>query len=203
MHDISERQHQIIITALEIIAKQGIQALTIKNLSKEIGFTEAAIYRHFESKVQILITILDFFQESSNLKFSETNLNQINPNQIDANELIRKVFNHHFIKFSEIPSLVAVIFSDDIFKNEIMLSNKINSIMKNNIDSLSNIIKIGQQNNQFRIDINADELSIIFLGSLRLYIKRWQDSNYSFDLILEGQKFVNSLLKLIKGVQND
>ncbi|MGC9375649.1 MAG: TetR/AcrR family transcriptional regulator, partial [Bacteroidales bacterium] len=41
----SERQKEILTTAVEIIAAKGIQGLTIKNLSKEIGISEAAIYR--------------------------------------------------------------------------------------------------------------------------------------------------------------
>jgi len=52
--------------------------LTIKNLAKKIGITEPAIYRHFDSKIHILITILDLFKKNNELIFSNelnTNLN--------------------------------------------------------------------------------------------------------------------------------
>ena len=52
--ELSERQKEIINASLEIIAENGIQSLTIKNLSKKIGLVESAIYRHYESKTQIL-----------------------------------------------------------------------------------------------------------------------------------------------------
>ena len=45
----TERQQEIINKSIEIIATKGIQGLTIKNLSKEIGVSEPAIYRHFEN----------------------------------------------------------------------------------------------------------------------------------------------------------
>ncbi|MBT6686787.1 MAG: TetR/AcrR family transcriptional regulator [Bacteroidetes bacterium] len=64
--------------ALELIANKGIQGLTIKNLAKKIGITEPAIYRHFDSKIHILITILDLFKKNNELIFSNelnTNLN--------------------------------------------------------------------------------------------------------------------------------
>ena len=59
----TERQKEIIKASLELITNKGIQGLTIKNLSKKIGVTEPAIYRHFESKTQILISMLEFFKK--------------------------------------------------------------------------------------------------------------------------------------------
>ncbi len=61
----TERQKEIISVSLELISEKGIQGLTIKNLSKKIGVTEPAIYRHFDSKTEILISILDFFKKNS------------------------------------------------------------------------------------------------------------------------------------------
>ncbi len=51
---LSERQIQIRDEATKLIASKGIQGFTIKNLSKAIGISEPGLYRHFESKVDIL-----------------------------------------------------------------------------------------------------------------------------------------------------
>lgn len=51
----SERQNQIISETIRLIHTKGIQGLTIKNISNGIGVTEAAIYRHFKSKDEILL----------------------------------------------------------------------------------------------------------------------------------------------------
>ena len=58
----TERQNQIIEESIKLIHNQGIQGMTIKNISNAIGLTEAAIYRHFKSKDEILSTILDDFR---------------------------------------------------------------------------------------------------------------------------------------------
>lgn len=57
----SKRQQQIIETAIKLIAEKGIQNLTIKNISKEIGITEPALYRHFDNKLEILKGIIQYF----------------------------------------------------------------------------------------------------------------------------------------------
>ena len=46
----TERQQEIIDVALKLINNRGIQGLTMKNLSREIGVSEPAIYRHFETQ---------------------------------------------------------------------------------------------------------------------------------------------------------
>ncbi|MCK5088225.1 MAG: helix-turn-helix transcriptional regulator, partial [Melioribacteraceae bacterium] len=47
---MTKRQAEIIDESIKLIADKGIQGLTIKNLSKAIGVSEPAIYRHFENK---------------------------------------------------------------------------------------------------------------------------------------------------------
>lgn len=60
---LTKRQQEIIWSAVHLIDENGIQGLTIKNLSARIGFTEAAIYRHFKSKGEILSAIINIFRE--------------------------------------------------------------------------------------------------------------------------------------------
>ncbi len=61
-NQLTIRQEEIINASIEIISEKGIQNLTIKNLSKAIGISEPAIYRHFDCKMDILLTILSKFE---------------------------------------------------------------------------------------------------------------------------------------------
>jgi len=190
--EISDRQQEIINMSLELIAESGIQGLTIKNLSKKIGFTESAVYRHFENKIQILVAILDFFKEKTN-SFFTSELN----NADNTITKIDRLFLTHFRTFSKSPSLVAVIFSEEIFRNEAILSEKVTEIMNKNASSLMNIIKTGQEKGEIRKDIDPSDLSTIIMGSLRMFVKQWHMSNYSFDLTKKGSEFINSIKTLI------
>lgn len=190
--EITERQQEIINISLALITESGIQSLTIKNLAKRIGFAESAIYRHYENKIQILLAILDFFKRNTEQLFS----NHLNSNE---NALIRieKLFVTHFRKFTNTPSLVAVIFSEEIFRNEKELSTKVAEIMNLNIASLTTIIKDGQQKGEIRNDIEASHLATMILGSLRMFVKQWSMSNYSFNLENKGNELSNSIKTLL------
>ena len=59
---ISDRQLEIIEAAGKILTTSGVSGLTIKNLAKEMKFSESAIYRHFTSKEEIIIALLEYLQ---------------------------------------------------------------------------------------------------------------------------------------------
>ena len=190
--EITERQQQIINMSLELISESGIQSLTIKNLAKKIGFAESAIYRHYANKVQILLAILDFFKQYTESFF----LNELNSSDTAINK-IDHLFINHFKKFAESPSLVSVIFSEEIFRNEKELSEKVSEIVNKNSLVLKTIIETGQENGELRNDVEAEQLAVIVIGSLRLFVKQWQMSNYSFCLEKNGNALSNTIKKLL------
>lgn len=190
--EITERQQQIINMSLELISESGIQSLTIKNLAKKIGFAESAIYRHYANKVQILLAILEFFKQYTESFF----LNELNSSDTAINKIYH-LFTNHFKKFAASSSLVSVIFSEEIFRNEKELSEKVSEIVNKNLLVLKTIIETGQENGELRNDVEAEQLAVIVMGSLRLFVKQWQMSNYSFSLEKKGNALSNTIKTLL------
>jgi len=186
------RQKEIVDTALDLIERRGIQGLTIKNLSKEIGISEPAIYRHFESKADILKAIVALFKANSATMFEQ----ERNKN-LTAPEKIEQIFSRHFAAFVSKPALVHVIFSEDVFKTEDSLLISIAGVIRHNNEILTEIIREGQRRQELRDDLPAGHLALIVMGSLRLFVKKWQFSNHAFDLRSEGKNLMQSIQCLI------
>jgi AcrR family transcriptional regulator len=185
------RQIEIVETALDLINESGIQGLTIKNLSKKIGISEPAIYRHYENKIEILVAVLDSFGTlladiKANVEKHEGSL-----------EKIEAMFLAFFQAFSENPSLVAVIFSEELFRNEPQLSQKTSEIINRNIQFLGGVIEKGSQSGEIRSDIPAEHLAIMVMGTLRLFVKKWQLAGFDFTLNSEGKKLIQSIVTLL------
>ena len=189
----TERQQEIIETALELINEKGIQGLTIKNLSAKLGITEPAIYRHFENKIQILIALLDLLKKNTSGIF-DAELHSDEP----AIKKIDRLFEKHCKSFSQMPSLASVVFSEEIFRNEKKLIDKISEVMEQNNQILYAILKEGQEKNEIRTDIDASHLVLLIMGALRLFIKKWQLSGFAFNLEQEGGYLSESVKRLIK-----
>ncbi len=58
------RQKEILTEALRILAEEGSNALTMKRVAQGIGFTEAAMYRHFENKRAMLLALYTFVRQN-------------------------------------------------------------------------------------------------------------------------------------------
>ncbi len=190
---MTERQQEIIDKAIEIIAGKGIQNLTIKNLSKAINVTEPAIYRHFENKMEILITMLNNLDEFTK-QFTENILKE----NISPLQKLEKILLSYFDAFAKHPYWASVIFSDEIFKNEEVLTEKIQAMLAKKEECYLKLIAKAQRKGEVRKDVTKQHLTLVIMGALRLLIKRWELSGFSFDLKKEGKKLLRSLMQIIK-----
>lgn len=193
MSEYTDRQLQIIDAAIELIAQGGIQQLTMKNLSKLIGISEPAIYRHFENKSSILEAIHDTFSIGK-----QTLVTDILYTQLSGIDKIQKFIEMHFAAFHQKPTLASVIFSEEIFQNEQHLADMITKIMDKFRLILMQIVSDGQKTGNIRNDIAPHHIVTIVMGSLRLIVKRWHFSRHSFDLQNEGRSFCESIRKILK-----
>jgi AcrR family transcriptional regulator len=189
---LTPRQNDIINAALELISTKGIQGMTIKNISQEIGVSEPAIYRHFENKIQILITILEIF-ETKTKEIFHSDLGDC----ASFSDKIEYLFESLFDIFSKSPSLVPVIFAEEIFWNEPVLSHKICEIINRNDKALSEIITNGQKCGQIRSDVDTKDIVLIIMGTIRLFVKKWHQSDTNFNIQVEGRKLFKSLRMMI------
>ncbi len=67
---ITARQKEIIAASGKLLTQSGINGLTIKNLAAEMGFTEGAVYRHFKSKEEIILLMLEYLAENMDERLS-------------------------------------------------------------------------------------------------------------------------------------
>jgi AcrR family transcriptional regulator len=52
---------KILDVAIDLIAKEGFDAVSVRDIAKTVGIRESSIYNHFRSKDEILDTIIDYF----------------------------------------------------------------------------------------------------------------------------------------------
>ena len=190
---LSDRQQQIIDESIKLIDSKGIQGFTIKNLSKRVGISEPGIYRHFENKFAILSAILDSFKRNT-FENQSASLNKSN----DPMVKLKTFANQLFEVFTQNPALITVVLSEEIYQNEKQLSYRINEILTFNENLIASYLIELRQDKKLPEHVNIDSFILMFFGSIRLLVKKWKISDYSFDLKVKGNELLTSLLNLIK-----
>jgi len=189
----TKRQKEIIDTSVKLIASGGIQNLTMKNIAEGIGVTEPAVYRHFKSKLDILEALLENFLRAGAYNLSESEF----AGATSGLEKLRKNFTAHLEVFSKRPEIAAVIFSEEIFRDEKQLSETLFKFMENNRVNVIGMISKAVTDGEMRGDIPPDMAATMIMGSLRLLVKRWSLSGGVFDLKAEGKRLWDALDRLL------
>lgn len=192
MAELTNRQREIIDASINLIDENGIQNLTIKNLARAMKISEPAIYRHFDSKLDILVAILDDFNSTT-----EKSLNPAKLKSKSALEKIEYIFTSHMDIFTEKPSLASVVFSEEIFQNDKNLADTVYEIMKMRFRIITGIVNQGQSAGEIRQGIPPEQIALMLTGSLRLIVTNWRLSRHAFSLRKEGKEFWVSMKKLI------
>lgn len=190
---ISDRQLEIIEAAGKILTASGVSGLTIKNLAREMKFSESAIYRHFQSKEDIVIAMLEYLAGNMDVRLT----NAISGVE-SAEEKFRNFFQSQFAFFKEHPHFVVAVFSDGLMEESTSINEAISKIMTVKIKHLMPIIVEGQVKNVFTRALNPEELVHVVMGAFRLQMFKWRVANFQFDLLRNGENLIAAILTLIK-----
>jgi TetR/AcrR family fatty acid metabolism transcriptional regulator len=191
--EITKRQLEIISAAGKILSASGVSGLTIKNLAKEMGFSESAIYRHFTSKEQIILAMLDYLVDNMDGRYTKAISSELNPEQ----QFIA-LFQTQFSFFHHNPHFIVAVFSDGLMEESEQINSTILKIMAVKMKHLKPIIQKGQESQIFTSELSSEDLIHIIMGSIRLKMYKWRLANFQLDSIKEGDHLIHSLLTLIK-----
>jgi AcrR family transcriptional regulator len=190
----TNRQIEIIEAATKRIDEHGIQDLTIKTLSADLNLSEAALYRHFKSKNEILLGLLTYFIEEMKGRLDEILSNK----DRSPSELLKDLFDSQLKTFVQKPSVVSVIFSESIFQFNKELSSTVSSMMELMQNHIESIVKKGQANGSFSKIVGVSTTTTIIMGGMRITVLKWKLSGHKSDLIKDGNKVLSGILKMIE-----
>lgn len=185
---LTERQSQIIDAALELIAKGGIQNLTVKKIGGALGVTEPAVYRHFANKAEIVKTMIQCFDKDVSIE----------TNDLKGFDAIAAFAQNRFRQIAVKPALAHVMFSEEIFMDDQNFIDLMFEMMHRHKKSLEYHFNEAKERGEINPQIPLNTLFRMFFGPVRLLVKQWAMCNYKFDLLAEGDELLNSLRMVLK-----
>jgi AcrR family transcriptional regulator len=190
---ISDRQLEIIEAAGKILTTSGVSGLTIKNLAKEMKFSESAIYRHFTSKEEVIIALLEYLAENMDLRYNSAIVQDHTPEQ-----KFKALFKSQFSFFKKNPHFVVAVFSDGLLEKSERINETIIKIMAVKMKHLAPVINEGQLKGVFTNSITTEELLHIIMGTFRLQMYKWRVAHFQFDIERNGENMIQALLTILK-----
>jgi len=165
---LSPRQIEILEAAIQLTSEAGIQKLTIRNVASAVGVSEPALYRHFTSKHELLVAILEYLQN----RIAHNFIGFIHPKG-SSSEQFRLFLENLFTELEQNKAFALLLFAEETFNADPELRPELNALMDKNLSILTNYFSLIMDEGLCRNDIGADQLALMTFGSIRLTVSRW------------------------------
>jgi len=175
------RREQIVTAVLKLIGRYGMSGLTTAAIAKEMGFSEANIYRHFHNKQEILSETIKRIGEG--LKHNVEVAVESTARPLDC---LRQVFLLHLHYVEQSPGIPRLLFSDDIHANNSEIKPRLLEIVAAYVTSLEGIVREGIADGEIRESVDARATALTFVGMIQVSIIRWILSDFTLSIENEG-----------------
>jgi AcrR family transcriptional regulator len=186
------RRKQIIETLRKVIIKYGSEHVTVRRLAEEIGVSGGAIYRHFKSKREILLFLVDYIEENL-----VGDIERDYPIK-DPLELLGKISRELISSIEQRKGVSFLVIAEIISLGDKRLNRKISEVLNSFLDHIKNIISAGIKTGAIRKNIDVDMAATTFFGMLQGLVTIWSLSGFPSTLEIRHESMWNIFLEAIK-----
>jgi len=171
------RKQQIIDAARKLIIRKGSEHLTVRAMAKEVGLTEAAIYRHFKSKREILSFLMNHIMDTM-LHDVERTAAENSPSLGTIDQILKT----HLSEIEQRKGMSFQIIAEIISLGDKKLNRDVYEKLNLYVDRIEKLLSEGARGGHIRDDIDFGSSALLLFGMIQGLANIWALSGYSFDL---------------------
>lgn len=164
------KKEEIILRAMEIFAKEGIDGTSMQDLAEYLGTTKSYFYFYFSSKDELIFSIQKYIMESA-----ISNLKRIKKQNIPAAKKVVKWINWHFDTLmknkTEVDFMYQAMFSKYILRTKEKFKQEFKNMHGLYVSLVVDIVNEGQEKGEFKNTSNPTVLASLMVGALFSGIK--------------------------------
>lgn len=171
------RKKQIMDAARKLIMRAGSEHVTVRNMAKEVGISEAAIYRHFKSKTEILSFLADSVADG--LLHDIDTAGSVGFTSVD---IIDEILRTHLSRIEQRRGLSFLVLAEIISFGDKSLNKKVADNVQIYVERLRLLLADGVRVGLVRQNLNIEAASVLLFGMIQGLVNIWALNGYKFDL---------------------
>jgi len=183
------RKEQIVNAARKLVIKVGSENVTVRRIAEEVGFTEAAIYRHFKSKKDILYLLVENIETSL--------ISDLVSGGNEGGDVLETILLRHLSSIEKRRGVSFQVIAEIISLGDNRLNKRIYDTIEKYIEKLKTLLEKEVRKGRLRKDVDVDATAFLIFSVVQGLSNIWTLSNYSFD---PKDKFHAVLLTLRRGL---
>ena len=168
------RRQQIVDIIRDIISTKGIEYVTIGEISKRIGTTRGAIYRHFKSKRDILSFLIDNIEETLMEALDKAIISD------DPIQNLRNVLLAHLMYAKERRETSFVVIMGVMQFGDVTIRKRISLLIQKYLSRIQKLLLIAKGSGLIKKDINPRISAIVFMGLIQSTVTAWSYEGFNF-----------------------
>ena len=153
------RQEEIKSAVLSIIFREGLKNVSTKNIAKEVGISEGSIFRHFNSKKDIILAIMEDVSNDLIESLREISLSD-KPAPTRLFDYLCKTVTY-LVTYKGITMLL---FSEASYQNDTQMITKLNYIFNSQKQLAGKIVSDGIANGIWDETVSVENFSSLYMG---------------------------------------
>ncbi|HHT9105621.1 MAG TPA: TetR/AcrR family transcriptional regulator [Candidatus Wujingus californicus] len=168
------RRQQIVDVIRDIISTKGIEYVTIGEISKRIGTTRGAIYRHFKSKRDILSFLIDNIEETLMEALDKAIISD------DPIQNLRNILLAHLMYAKKRRETSFVVIMGVMQFGDVAIRKRISLLIQKYLSRIQKLLLIAKGSGLIKKDINPRISAIVFMGLIQSTVTAWSYEGFNF-----------------------
>ena len=159
--ELTTRQHEVLDHVLALVQEGGLAALTTRRLAERVGFTEAALYRHFPSKQAVILGMMDRLREM----LLEPIVAIASDESLSITGRLERIVLHHTAVVRQHKMLPILLLAEATVSEDEALLARMRSIFQRYLSVMEQLIRKGQEEGEIVDGPAPDSLAQLLLGT--------------------------------------
>ncbi len=169
------RRRELIDEARKIVASQGMEGLTTKNLARAVGISEGDIYRHFTSKNEIIVGLVDEVGE-----VIEELVRKVEEDAQSPLEKLEALLKGHLSSAERRQGVSFLAIAEVLGGGHPDLRDRMQGVINSYLAKVGEILEDGVRHGQINPECNRDAAAILFFGLIQGAGTLWRYSSPDF-----------------------
>lgn len=191
-----DRQSEIVRVAIELAAEKDVGSVTTQDMADAMKLTQGAIFRHFASKDDIWLAVMQWIRESLMKVLSKAAADATDP--LDA---IQRMFLAHVAFVSKHPSIPRILFSELQHKQDGKIRHLIQELVSGYESRIAGLLEAAKEQSLVDDELDSKSAAVLYIGMIQGLVMQVTIFGGKRSLMHEGEKtfpiFLNGIRKRV------
>jgi AcrR family transcriptional regulator len=175
--DVLHRKEKLIFTAIDVLNEFGVQGLSTKEIAKRQGISEAAIFKHFRTKNELVLAILNHYAQ-----YDPDIITSSRARKADPLEAILYFIRAYAEYYENYPAITVITQAYDVLAGNREFAGMVRDIYHTRLDLIIELASEAKNQGRLIPEADPEKIALMVLGTFNYICLKWRLEKFAFPL---------------------